>query len=84
MTTPTKVSTAIPAPCRSPSAKQSGDIAMGVDKALEAKTGEMTDAQIESIGAGDQGMMFGYRLQRNPHPDAHADLHGAPAGPPDG
>jgi S-adenosylmethionine synthetase len=39
---------------------QSADIAMGVDKALEAKTGEMTETQIESIGAGDQGMMFGY------------------------
>ena len=41
-------------------AKQSGDIAMGVDKALEAKEGEMTEAEIEAIGAGDQGMMFGY------------------------
>ncbi len=41
-------------------AKQSGDIAMGVDKALEAKTGEMTEAEIEAVGAGDQGMMFGY------------------------
>ncbi len=41
-------------------ARQSGDIAMGVDKALEAKSGEMTDAEIEAIGAGDQGMMFGY------------------------
>lgn len=41
-------------------AQQSGDIAMGVDKALEAKTGEVTEAEIEQIGAGDQGMMFGY------------------------
>ena len=40
--------------------QQSGDIAMGVDKALEAKSGEMTDAEVEAIGAGDQGMMFGY------------------------
>jgi S-adenosylmethionine synthetase len=41
-------------------AKQSGDIAMGVDKALEVKTGEMSDSEIETIGAGDQGMMFGF------------------------
>ena len=41
-------------------AKQSGDIAMGVDKALEAKSEEMTEEEIEAIGAGDQGMMFGY------------------------
>lgn len=40
--------------------EQSADIAMGVDKALEAKLGEMTDSEIEAIGAGDQGMMFGY------------------------
>lgn len=40
--------------------KQSADIALGVDKALEAKENKMTDEQIEAIGAGDQGMMFGY------------------------
>ena len=47
-------------------AKQSGDIAMGVDEALEAKQGEMTEAEIESIGAGDQGMMFGYACDETP------------------
>ncbi len=40
--------------------EQSEDIALGVDKALEAKEGQMEDSQIEAIGAGDQGMMFGY------------------------
>ena len=40
--------------------KQSPDIAMGVDKALEARENQMSDEELEAIGAGDQGMMFGY------------------------
>jgi S-adenosylmethionine synthetase len=47
-------------------AQQSGDISMGVNQALEAKTGEMSDEEVEAIGAGDQGMMFGYACDETP------------------
>jgi S-adenosylmethionine synthetase len=40
--------------------EQSADIALGVDQALEAREGQMSDAEIEAIGAGDQGLMFGF------------------------
>ncbi len=46
--------------------EQSADIAMGVDQALESREGQMTDEEIESIGAGDQGLMFGFAVNETP------------------
>jgi S-adenosylmethionine synthetase len=46
--------------------EQSADIALGVNRALEAKTGEMSEADIEAIGAGDQGMMVGFACNETP------------------
>lgn len=46
--------------------EQSPDIAQGVDQALEAREGSMTDDELEAIGAGDQGLMFGYACNETP------------------
>jgi len=47
-------------------ARQSADIAIGVNESLEARSGEVTEEEINAIGAGDQGMMFGYACNETP------------------
>ena len=46
--------------------EQSPDIALGVDQALEAKTGEVTEQDLDAVGAGDQGMVFGFACDETP------------------
>ena len=59
---------------------QSPDIAQGVDTALETRTGVSGEDLLNSQGAGDQGMMFGYAVDETARPHAAADLAGPPAG----
>ena len=54
--------------------EQSADIALGVDKALEAKENKMSDEEIEAIGAGDKGMMIGYGINCSVSLDAYTNI----------
>ena len=59
---------------------QSPDIAQGVDESYEAQHGQAGDDPYEKVGAGDQGMMFGYACDETSTPHAHAHLPGAAHG----
>ena len=72
MPTPARVITAID--------EQSADIALGVDKALEAKEHTMSEEEIDAIGAGDQGMMFGFATNETEELHALSDRPGPQAG----
>ena len=64
--------------------EQSPDIAQGVDTAYEARTDPNDDDELDRIGAGDQGMMFGYATRETRGADADADPDRAHARPPPG
>ena len=61
--------------------EQSSNIAQGVNTALERRTGSAAEDVLDAVGAGDQGMMFGYACDETARPHADADLARPPASP---